>query len=64
MKTELEFQPFDCFAAGTISALLKDAYRFDPRYERDFYAAWEDSDRFFFFFLKIERKCGFVMVLV
>lgn len=63
MKTEIEFQLFDCFAPGTIAALLKDAYRFDPRYERDFYAAWEDSDRFFDTHPQIARQCGFVTVL-
>ena len=63
MKTEIEFQLFDCFAAGTIAALLKDAYSFDPRYERDFHTAWEDADRFIYTHPQIAHQCGFVTVL-
>ena len=35
------------FPPGTLCALLRDAYAFEPGFERDFLSQWEDFDRFF-----------------
>ena len=43
---EPTFESILSFPPGTLCALLRDAYTFEPGFERDFLSQWEDFDRF------------------
>lgn len=60
---DIEFLPFRRFARGTILALLKDAYSFEPLYEQTWLENWMDADAFFYDHLEIADRCGFVTAL-
>ena len=48
---------------GTLCALLRDAYSFEPGFERDFLSHWKDFDCFFHDHPAIAESCGFMTVL-
>ena len=61
---ELQYQPITEFPRGTLLAMLRDAYSFEPRYERDYLTSWkEDFDDFFYDHPRIAENCGFITVL-
>ena len=60
---ELEFLPFSAFPRGTMLSLLKDAYSFEPRYERDWLDNWREADAFFYDRIAIADACGFVSAM-
>ena len=43
---EPTFESILSFPPGTLCTLLRDAYAFEPGFERDFLSQWEDFDRF------------------
>jgi Acetyltransferases len=59
----LEYRKFSEFQRGTMYQLLKDAYSFDPRYERDWTTNWKEADDFFYDNLHIADECGFITTL-
>ena len=60
---EPSFESILSFPRGTLCALLRDAYSFEPRFERDFLSQWRDFDRFFHDHPVIAESCGFMTVL-
>lgn len=60
---EPTFESILSFPPGTLCALLRDAYAFEPGFERDFLSQWEDFDRFFHDHPAIAESCGFMTVL-
>ncbi len=59
----IEFQPITAFPRGTLMALLRDGYAFEPRFERDRLTQWQDFDDFFYDHPSIADSCGFMTVL-
>lgn len=59
----IEFRKFSEFQRGIMVQLLRDAYSFESRYERDWMETWKMDEAFFFDNLSIADKCGFVTVL-
>lgn len=59
----IEFQPITAFPRGTLMALLRDGYAFEPRFERDWLTQWQDFDDFFYDHPSIADSCGFMTVL-
>lgn len=57
------FRKFSEYKRGTILELLKDAYSFDSRYERDWITNWKEADDFFYDNLQIADECGFITTL-
>ena len=60
---EPSFESILSFPRGTLCALLRDAYSFEPRFERNFLSRWRDFDRFFLYLPVIAESCGFMTVL-
>ena len=60
---DIAFQPITAFPRGTLAALLRDAYSFEPRFERDWRPQWQSFDAFFYDHPRIAESCGFMTVL-
>ncbi|MCM1179716.1 MAG: GNAT family N-acetyltransferase [Clostridium sp.] len=59
---DIGFRKFSEFQKGIMVRLLRDAYSFESRYERDWLEAWKMDEAFFFDNLSIADRCGFVTV--
>lgn len=59
----LRFANVTAFPRGTLLALLRDAYAFEPRYEAYWIAQWREFDDFFYDNPQIADSCGFITVL-
>lgn len=46
-KMDIEFRKITEFPRGTLAALLKDGYSFEPKFERDWHKQWKEFDDFF-----------------
>lgn len=44
---DIEFKKITEFPRGTIVALLRDGYSFEPKFERDWLNQWKEFDDFF-----------------
>lgn len=60
---EPTFESILSFPPETLCALLRDAYAFEPGFERDFLSQREDFDRFFHDHPAIAESCGFMTAL-
>ena len=60
---DIEFKKITEFPRGTLVALLRDAYSFEPKFERDWLNQWKEFDDFFFDNPYIADLCGFMTVL-
>ena len=60
---DIEFRTIAEFPKGTLLALLKDAYSFEPRFERDWLGSWQEFDDFFHGNPHIAERSGFMTVL-
>jgi len=63
INMKAEFRKFSDFPRGTMFDLLRDAYSFEPHYEKDWLEEWKKADDFFYDNLHIADTCGFVTVL-
>lgn len=59
----MEFRKFSEFNRGIMLAMLRDAYSFEPGYEKDWLEEWKKADDFFYDNLHIADKCGFITVV-
>ena len=59
----LTFLPLGEAPRGTMTALLRDAYAFDPSYEAACLATWREHDDFFSDRPELASRCGFVTML-
>ena len=59
----IEFRKITEFPRGTLVALLKDAYSFEPRFERDWHEQWQAFDDFFYDNPHIAELCGLMTAL-
>ncbi len=59
----LAFKNIKDFPRGTLAALLKDAYSFEPEFARYWQTQWQEFDDFFYDNPRIAETCGFVTVL-
>lgn len=41
---DIEFRKITEFPRGTLAALLKDGYSFEPKFEGDWHDQWQKSD--------------------
>lgn len=62
-KMDIEFRKITEFPRGTLAALLKDGYSFEPRFERDCHKQWQEFDDFFYNTPHIAEFSGFMTVL-
>lgn len=60
---DIEFRKITEFPRGTLAALLRDGYSFEPRFERDWNDQWQEFDDFFYNNPHIAESCGFMTVL-
>lgn len=60
---DIEFKKIAEFPRGTLAALLKDAYSFEPRFEKDWREKWQEFDDFFYDNPDIAERSGFMTVL-
>lgn len=60
---DIRFRKITEFPRGTLAALLKDAYGFEPKFERDWLKQWQAFDDFFYDNPHIAETCGFMTVL-
>nr|MDD6336438.1 GNAT family N-acetyltransferase [bacterium] len=60
---DIAFKKISEFSRGTLFELLKDAYSFEPRYQKDWIEDWKSADDFFYDNLHIADRCGFITVL-
>ena len=58
----VEFRKFSEFNRGIMLNMLRDAYSFEPGYEKDWLEEWKKADDFFYENLHIADRCGFVTV--
>lgn len=59
----ITFESIRAFGRGVMTALLRDAYAFDKRYEESCLAEWQYWDDYFFDHPQIADACGFVTTL-
>lgn len=59
----IEFRKITDFPRGTLCALLKEGYSFEPRFERDCFNQWQDFENFFYDNPHIAESSGFMTVL-
>lgn len=59
---DIEYRKITDFPRGTLARMLKDAYSFEPRFERDWHKQWQEFDDFFYDNHHIAETCGFVTV--
>ena len=60
---DIEFKKITEFPRGTLATLLKDAYSFEPKFERDWHKQWQEFDDFFYDNPHIAECSGFMTVL-
>lgn len=60
---EPAFRKITEFPRGTLAALLKEGYAFEPRFERDWHRQWQEFDDFFYDHPRIAECSGFMTVL-
>ncbi len=60
---DIEFKKITAFPRGTLAALLKDGYSFEPKFERDWHKQWQEFDDFFYDNPRIAEFSGFMTVL-
>ena len=60
---DIEFRKITEYPRGTLAALLKDGYSFEPKFERDCYKQWQEFDDFFYDNPDIAEFSGFMTVL-
>ncbi len=60
---DIEFRSIMEFPRGTLCALLKEGYLFEPKFERDCIEQWQEFDDFFFDNPHIAEISGFMTVL-
>lgn len=46
-KADIEFRKITSFPRGTLYSLLRDAYSFEKKFERDCFNQWREFDDFF-----------------
>lgn len=59
---EIEFRKITEFPRGTLAALLRNGYAFEPKFERDWHAQWQEFDDFFYDNPRIAEFSGFMTV--
>ena len=60
---DIEFRKITEFPRGTLAALLKDGYSFEPRFEAYWQGQWQEFDDFFYDNPRIAECSGFMTVL-
>lgn len=60
---QLEYRRITEFPRGTLAALLKDGYSFEPRFEPYWQSQWQEFDDFFYDHPDIADYSGFMTVL-
>ncbi len=60
---DIEFRSIVEFPGGTLCALLKEGYSFEPKFERDCIKQWQEFDDFFYDNPHIAEVSGFMTVL-
>lgn len=60
---DIEFRKITEFPRGTLAALLKDGYSFEPNFARYWQNQWQEFDDFFYDNPQIAEKCGFITTL-
>ena len=60
---DIEFRKITEFSRGTLAALLKDGYSFEPRFEEYWQGQWQEFDDFFYDNPHIAEFSGFMTVL-
>ena len=60
---DIEFRKITEFPRGTLAALLRDGYSFEPKFERDWWTQWREFDSFFYDNPRIAEFSGFMTVL-
>ena len=59
----LKFEKITEFPRGTLAALLKDGYSYEPKFARYWQKQWQEFDDFFYDNPQIAEKYGFITVL-
>ncbi|MCI9319489.1 MAG: GNAT family N-acetyltransferase [Lachnospiraceae bacterium] len=59
-KADIEFKKITSFPRGTLYSLLRDAYSFEKKFERDCFNQWREFDDFFYDNPHIADTCGFI----
>lgn len=62
-KMDIKFKKITAFPRGTLVALLRDGYSFEPKFERDWHKQWQEFDDFFYDNPHIAEFSGFMTVL-
>lgn len=57
---DIEFKKITEYPRGTLSSLLRDAYSFEARFERDWSSQWKEFDDFFYDNPHIAEVSGFM----
>lgn len=60
---EFVFKKITEFPRGTLCALLREGYSFEPKFEQDCFGQWRAFDDFFYDAPHIAENCGFMTVL-
>lgn len=60
---KLEFKKITEFPRGTLAALLRDGYSFEPQFARYWQEQWQEFDDFFYDNPRIAEKYGFITTL-
>lgn len=60
---DIAFRKITEFPRGTLLALLKEGYAFEPKFERDWLEQWQEFDDFFYDHPQIAENCAFMTVL-
>ncbi len=55
---DIEFKKITEFPRGTLAALLKDSYSFEPKFGLNWHNQWQDFDDFFMIILILPRLAG------
>lgn len=62
-NVDIEFRKITEFPRGTLAALLRDGYSFEPRFEQNWHSQWQEFDNFFYDNPRIAEFSGFMTVL-
>lgn len=60
---DIKFRKITEFPRGTLAALLKDGYSFEPKFAYYWQKQWQEFDNFFYDNPQIAEKYGFITVL-
>ena len=60
---DIEFKKVTEFPRGTLAALLRDGYSYEPKFEHYWQEQWQEFDDFFYDNPRIADKYGFITVL-